>query len=60
MATRTPKASVDDGTVQVLGGVSVEAGDEVIGAVSVGGALGGRLDEEYATASIAEVQAKLK
>ena len=44
----------------LLGGVSVEAGDEVIGAVSVGGAQGGHLDEECANASLAEVQAKLK
>jgi uncharacterized protein GlcG (DUF336 family) len=44
----------------LLGGVSVEAGNEVIGAVSVGGAPGGHLDEECANASLAEVQAKLK
>jgi hypothetical protein len=31
------------------------AGDEVIGAVSVGGTLGRHLDEEGATASLAEV-----
>lgn len=42
------------------GGVPVKAGDEVIGAVGVGGAPGGHLDEECAQAGIAKVQAKLK
>lgn len=42
------------------GGVPVKVGDEVIGAVGVGGAPGGHLDEECANAGIAKVQTNLK
>ncbi|MDF3822780.1 heme-binding protein [Leptospira sp. 96542] len=42
------------------GGVPVKAGDEVIGAVGVGGAPGGHLDEQCAVAAIAKVQSQLK
>ena len=42
------------------GGVPVKAGDEVIGAVGVGGAPGGHLDEKCALAGIASVQDLLK
>ncbi len=42
------------------GGVPVKAGDEVIGAVGVGGAPGGHLDEKCAMAGIATVQDMLK
>jgi uncharacterized protein GlcG (DUF336 family) len=42
------------------GGVPVKAGDEVIGAVGVGGAPGGHLDEKCAMAGIAAVQDMLK
>lgn len=42
------------------GGVPVKAGDEVIGAVGVGGAPGGHLDEKCAMAGIASVQDQLK
>lgn len=49
-----------DGFLLLGGGVPVKVGDEVIGAVGVGGAPGGHLDEECANAGIAKVQAKLK
>lgn len=42
------------------GGVPVKAGDEFIGAVGVGGAPGGHLDEKCAMAGIAAVQDQLK
>jgi uncharacterized protein GlcG (DUF336 family) len=42
------------------GGVPVKLGDEVIGAVGVGGAPGGHLDEECANAGLAKVQNNLK
>ena len=42
------------------GGVPVKVGDEVIGAVGVGGAPGGHLDEKCALAGIASVQELLK
>jgi uncharacterized protein GlcG (DUF336 family) len=42
------------------GGVPVKVGDEVIGAVGVGGAPAGHLDEKCAMAGIASVQDLLK
>lgn len=42
------------------GGVPVKVGNEVIGAVGVGGAPGGQLDEQCAMAGIAKVQHLLK
>ena len=42
------------------GGVPVKVGDEVIGAVGVGGAPGGHLDEKCAVAGIAAAQDMLK
>lgn len=42
------------------GGVPVKVGEEVIGAVGVGGAPGGHLDEKCAMAGIASVQDLLK
>jgi uncharacterized protein GlcG (DUF336 family) len=41
------------------GGVPVKAGNEVIGAVGVGGAPGGHLDEQCANAGIEKVKAQL-
>lgn len=41
------------------GGVPVKAGEEVIGAVGVGGAPGGHLDEECAMAGLKAIAAKL-
>lgn len=48
-----------DGFLVLGGGVPIKAGDEVIGAVGVGGAPGGHLDEACALQGIARVQAKL-
>jgi len=42
------------------GGVPIKVGNEVIGAVGVGGAPGGHLDEQCAMAGIAKVQDQLK
>ena len=42
------------------GGVPLKAGNEVIGAVGVGGAPGGHLDEQCAMAAIAKVADQLK
>jgi len=41
------------------GGVPIKAGNEVIGAVGVGGAPGGHLDEQCANAGIEKVKAQL-
>ena len=41
-----------EGFLLLGGGVPVWVGDEVIGAMGVGGAPSGRIDEECATASI--------
>jgi uncharacterized protein GlcG (DUF336 family) len=49
-----------DGFLLLGGGVPVKVGEEVIGAVGVGGAPGGHLDEECANAGLAKAQAKLK
>ena len=42
------------------GGVPVKAGNEVIGAVGVGGAPGGHLDEQCATTALDKVKDQLK
>ena len=42
------------------GGVPIKVGNEVIGAVGVGGAPGGHLDEKCAMDGIAKVQDQLK
>ncbi len=42
------------------GGVPVKVGNEVIGAVGVGGAPGGHLDEQCATAALGKLQALLQ
>lgn len=49
-----------DGFLVVGGGVPVKVGNETIGAVGVGGAPGGQLDEACANAAIAKVQDQLK
>jgi uncharacterized protein GlcG (DUF336 family) len=49
-----------DGFLLLGGGVPVKVGEEVIGAVGVGGAPGGHLDEECANAGIEAVKAKLR
>ncbi len=48
------------GFLLVGGGVPVKVGNEVIGAVGVGGAPGGHLDEKCALDGIAKVQDQLK
>nr|WP_104657101.1 heme-binding protein [Ralstonia insidiosa] len=48
-----------DGFLVLGGGVPIKARDEVIGAVGVGGAPGGHLDEACALKAIEKVQAKL-
>ena len=52
----------DEDTLRLLlgGGVPVKVGNETIGAVGVGGAPGGHLDEQCAVAAIAKVQDLLK
>jgi uncharacterized protein GlcG (DUF336 family) len=50
----------DRGFLTLGGGVPIKVGDEVIGAVGVGGAPGGHLDEACAVAAIKQVEAKLK
>lgn len=49
-----------DGFLVVGGGVPVKVGNETIGAIGVGGAPGGQLDEACATAALAKVQDQLK
>ncbi|MFZ6047672.1 heme-binding protein [Pseudomonas sp. CR3202] len=49
-----------DGFLVVAGGVPVKVGDDVIGAVGVGGAPGGNLDEQCANAGLAAVKDQLK
>ncbi len=44
----------------LAGGVPVKAGSETIGAIGVGGAPGGNLDEACANAALAKVQDQLK
>ena len=48
------------GFLLVGGGVPIKVGNETIGAVGVGGAPGGHLDEQCAMAGIAKVQDQLK
>ncbi|AZY49175.1 GlcG/HbpS family heme-binding protein [Bordetella avium] len=49
-----------EGFLVLAGGAPIKAGNEVIGAVGVGGAPGGQLDEACALKAIEKVQAKLK
>ena len=48
------------GVLLLAGGVPVKVGNETIGAVGVGGAPGGHLDEQCAVAGIDKVQDQLK
>ncbi|MDX8521719.1 GlcG/HbpS family heme-binding protein [Mesorhizobium dulcispinae] len=52
-------AAIDDFLI-LAGGVPVKIGNETIGAVGVGGAPGGNLDEACALAAIEEIEGKLK
>jgi uncharacterized protein GlcG (DUF336 family) len=49
-----------DGFLVLAGGVPVKIGNETIGAIGVGGAPGGNLDEACALAAIKAVEGKLK
>lgn len=52
--------SAIEGFLLLGGGVPIKAGTAVIGAIGVGGAPGGHLDEACADAALAKVKAKLK
>lgn len=49
-----------DGFLVLAGGVPVKIGNDTIGAIGVGGAPGGHLDEACAMAAIKQVESKLK
>jgi uncharacterized protein GlcG (DUF336 family) len=51
--------AIDDFLV-LAGGVPVKVGNETIGAIGVGGAPGGHLDEACALAAIKQIESKLK
>jgi uncharacterized protein GlcG (DUF336 family) len=62
-AERNPAArhlAAIDGFLLLGGGVPVRVGDEVVGAVGVGGAPGGHLDEECANAGIEKARERLR
>jgi uncharacterized protein GlcG (DUF336 family) len=42
------------------GGMPIRAGDEVVGAIGVGGAPGGHLDDQCAEAALAKIKERLK
>ena len=48
------------GLLLLGGGVPIKVGDEVIGAIGVGGAPGGQLDEQCADAGINKIRDRLK
>lgn len=49
-----------DGFLILGGGMPIRAGDQVIGAIGVGGAPGGHLDEQCAEAGIEKIRDRLK
>jgi len=49
-----------DGFLVIGGGIPIRAGDEVIGAIGVGGAPGGHLDDQCAEAGISKIRDRLK
>lgn len=49
-----------DGFLILGGGIPIRAGDEVIGAIGVGGAPGGHLDDQCAEAGINRIRDRLK
>jgi uncharacterized protein GlcG (DUF336 family) len=49
-----------DGLLILGGGLPIHAGDEVIGAIGIGGAPGGHLDDQCAEAGIAKIRDRLK
>lgn len=48
-----------EGFLVVGGGMPIRAGDEVVGAIGVGGAPGGHLDDQCAEAGIARIRERL-
>jgi len=52
--------SMIDGFLILGGGMPIRAGDEVIGAIGVGGAPGGQLDDQCAAAGIDKINDRLK
>jgi uncharacterized protein GlcG (DUF336 family) len=48
------------GLILLAGGVPIRAGNEVIGAIGVGGAPAGSIDEECATAGVKKISDQLK
>jgi len=49
-----------DGFLILGGGLPIRAGDEIIGAIGVGGAPGGHLDDQCAAAGIDKIRERLK
>lgn len=49
-----------DGFLIIGGGIPIRVGDEVIGAIGVGGAPGGHLDDQCAEAGISKIRDRLK
>jgi len=49
-----------DGLLILGGGLPIRAGDEVIGAIGIGGAPGGHLDDQCAEAGINKIRERLK
>ena len=49
-----------DGLLILGGGMPIRAGDEVIGAIGIGGAPGGHLDDQCAEAGINKIRERLK
>ena len=49
-----------DGFLILAGGIPIRTGDDVIGAIGVGGAPGGNLDEMCAEAGISKIRDRLK
>ena len=63
MTLKNPSAlnlSKIDGFLLLGGGLPIRAGDEVIGAIGVGGAPGGPLDDQCAEAGIDKIRDRLK
>jgi uncharacterized protein GlcG (DUF336 family) len=60
---KTPGAAtlpMIDGFLILGGGMPIRAGDEVIGAIGIGGAPGGHLDDQCAEAGINKIRERLK
>lgn len=58
-SAKTPRPEIE-GTVGAAGGLPIQAGNEVIGAIGVSGAPGGEKDEACAAAGIAKIADLLK